>query len=118
MFPETSTHGGLFEGPTTGYPWASDPSALIGQSALAIAQVNQLRGEIDAKASLAQLADAIATREPTITELPQSKVTQLVSDLAARATTQQLADAIATREPTITELSQSKVAQVVSDLAA
>ena len=40
MFPETSTHGGLFEGPTTGYLGAKDPSALIGEGALAIAQVS------------------------------------------------------------------------------
>ena len=108
----------MFEGPKTGYLGANDPSALIGEGALAIAQVSQLQGQLDAKASLAQLTDAIATREPTIIELPQSKVTSLVSDLAARATTQQLADAIATREPTITELPQSKVAGLVSDLAA
>ena len=40
MFADTSTHGGLIEGPTTGYLRANDPSPLIGVGALAIAQVN------------------------------------------------------------------------------
>ena len=73
------------------------------------------------KASTQQLADAIATREPTIAEnsLSQSKVQNLASTLLGKASTQQLADAIATREPTIGEgsLSQSKVQNLTSALA-
>ena len=54
MFAETSTHGGLIEGPTTGSLGANDPSGLIGEGALVIAQVNQLQSQIDAKAGQTQ----------------------------------------------------------------
>ena len=40
MFADTSTHGGLIEGPATGYLGANDPSPVIGVGALATAQVN------------------------------------------------------------------------------
>ena len=68
MFADTSTHGGLVEGPTTGYLGANDPSGLIGVGALAIAQVNQLQSQIDAKADAATTTAALATKEPTIAE--------------------------------------------------
>ena len=76
MFANTSTHGGPIEGPTTGYLGANDPSPLIGVGALAIAQVNQLQSQIDAKADAAQTTAALAGKEPTIAEgsLSQSKV--------------------------------------------
>ena len=100
MFANTSTHGGLVEGPTTGYLGANDPSRLIGVGALAIAQVNQLQGQIDAKADAAQTTAALAGKEATIGEgsLSQSKVSGLSAALLGKASTQQLTDAIATQE--------------------
>ena len=97
MFAETSTRGGLIEGPTTGYLGANDPSALIGVGALAIAQVSQLQSQIDSKADAAQTTAALATKEPTIAEgsLSQSKVQNLASTLSGKASTQQLTEAIA-----------------------
>ena len=76
---------------------------LIGEGALSIAQVNQLQGQIDSKASLAQLTTALAGKEPAITEgaLAQSKVTNLVADLAGKASTQQLVDAVDTLNATV-----------------
>ena len=53
------SQGGLHIGPTTGNI-QQDPSVLIGQGALSIAQVNQLQGQIDSKASLAQLNTGLA----------------------------------------------------------
>ena len=92
MFPG-STAGGLTQGPTTGNISANDPSALIGEGALSIAQVNQLRDEINAKADVAQLTSGLAGKEDTIAEggLAQSKVAGLVTDLAAKASAAELA---------------------------
>ena len=79
------SQGGLHIGPTTGNI-QQDPSVFIAEGALSIAQVNQLQGQIDSKASLAQLTTGLAEKQPTITEgaLAQSKVTNLVADLAGR----------------------------------
>ncbi len=62
MFADTSTHGGLVEGPTTGYLGANDPSGLIGEGALVIAQVAQLQTQINSKADLSQTTAALATK--------------------------------------------------------
>ncbi len=62
MFADTSTHGGLVEGPTTGYLGANDPSGLIGEGALVIAQVAQLQSQINSKADAAQTTAALATK--------------------------------------------------------
>ena len=91
------SQGGLHIGPTTGNI-QQDPSVLIGEGALSIAQVNQLQGRIDSKASLAQLNTGLAGKEPTIAEgfLAPSRVANLVRDLASKASTQQLVDAVDT----------------------
>ena len=59
------SQGGLHIGPTTGNV-QSDPAALIGESALSIAHVNQLRNEIDAKASTNSLSSGLATKQDVL----------------------------------------------------
>ena len=56
--------------------------------------MSELRGEIDAKASLDQLTSGLAGKEDTIAEggLAQSNVAGLVADLAAKATADTLAE--------------------------
>ena len=105
MFAETSTHGGLIEGPTTGYLGANDPSGLIGEGALVIAQVNQLQSQIDSKADAAQTTAALATKEPNIAEgsLAQSKVTNLVASLGAKALQADLVSGLAGKQALIAD---------------
>ena len=64
-----------------------------------------LEEELDKKASTQELVQAIATREPTITEgsLAQSKIQNLTSDFAAKASSQQLADGLAAKQNTIVD---------------
>ena len=82
--------------------------------------MSTLPSDLAAKASTQELHDAIATREPTITALAQSRVANLVSDLAAKASSAALTAGLATKENTISDgsLPQSRVANLVSDLAA
>ena len=47
--------------------------------------------DLAARATTQQLTEAIATREPSIGSLPQSKVANLVSDLAGKASAGELA---------------------------
>ena len=77
---------------------ANDPSGLIGEGALAIAQVNQLQSRINSKADAAETTAALAGKEPTIAEngLSQSRAQNLTSALLGKVSTQQLTDAIAT----------------------
>ena len=102
--------GGLVAGPTTGAINAN-PTAYIPDNGLAIAEVNELRGEL-------------AQQHPLITtaaSLPQHLVTSLASDLAARATTEQVAAGLAGKHPLITAtatLPQALVTGLTSDLAA
>ena len=102
MFAETSTHGGLIEGPTTGgYLGANDPSALIGEGALAIAQVNQLQGQIDSKATAAATTTALATKADaaaTTTALAtKADSAQTTTALATKADSAQTTAALATK---------------------
>ena len=78
----------MFEGPTTGYLGANDPSALIGEGAVAIAQVSQLQGQIDAKASLTQTTAALATK---------ADAAQTAAALATKADAAQTTAALATK---------------------
>ena len=82
--------GGLQAGPTAG-AISTNPAAYIPDDGLAIAQIDQLRGELLNKHPLLTAA----------TPLGQNLVSNLSSDLAARATTDQLLSAIATRQPVI-----------------
>ena len=83
MFPGPSA-GGLQAGPTAG-AISTNPAAYIPDDGLAIAQVNELRGELAQKHLLLTAAAS----------LPQNLVTGLPSDLASRATTEQVTAGLA-----------------------
>ena len=101
--------GGLQAGPTAG-AISTNPAAYIPDDGLAIAQIDQLRGELSNKHPLLTAA----------TPLGQNLVNNLSSDLAARATTVQLSAGLNAKQDTIVDggLAQSKVASLVTDLAA
>ena len=109
MVPGPSA-GGLVAGPTTG-AISTNPAAYIPDNGLAVAQVNELRGELAQKNPL---LTAAAT-------LPQALVTDLTSYLAARETNQQLAAGLAQKHLLITAtatLPQALVTDLTSALAA
>ena len=101
--------GGLQAGPTAG-AITTNPAAYIPTDGLAIAQIDQLRGE------LAQKHPLLSAAAP----LGQNLVASLSSDLAARATTTALADGLSTKQNVIADgsLAQVKVTSLVADLAA
>jgi len=101
--------GGLVAGPTAG-AISTNPAAYIPDDGLAIAQINELRGELSNKHPLLTAA----------TPLGQNLVNGLSSDLAARATTVQLSAGLNAKQDTIQDggLAQGKVSGLVSDLAA
>ena len=78
MFPGPAA-GGLQAGPTAG-AISTNPAAYIPSDGLAIAQVNELRGQLLQKHPLITAAASLS----------QSLVTGLPSDLAAKATTEQV----------------------------
>ena len=90
MFPDPSA-GGLQAGPTAG-AISTNLAAYIPDDGLAIAQVNELRGELSQKHPLITSAAS----------LPQSLVTSLPSDLAARPTTEQVTAGLAQKHPLLT----------------
>ena len=60
------TSGGLVAGPTTGAIHTTNPAEYIPESGLLIAQVAELRSQLDQRAKTSDLNTAIATREPLI----------------------------------------------------
>ena len=103
--------GGLQAGPTAG-AITTNPAAYIPSDGLAIAQIDQLRGELSQKHPLLTAA----------TPLGQNLVSMLSSDLAARATTSALTaglntltQGLNTKQDVIQEngLQQTKVAGLV-----
>ena len=74
---------------------------LFGVGDLPQDHVSSLVNELEAKALSTDLANGLATKEPTITEggLAQSKVANLVTDLAGKASSTDLANGLATKEP-------------------
>ena len=101
--------GGLQAGPTAG-AITTNPAAYIPTDGLAIAQIDQLRGE------LAQKHPLLSAAAP----LGQNLVNSLSSDLAARATNTALANGLQSKQDVIGEnsLPQSRVVNLVTDLAA
>ena len=98
--------GGLQAGPTAG-AITTNPAAYIPTDGLAIAQIDQLRGE------LAQKHPLLSAAAP----LGQNLVASLSSDLAARATTTAVAAGLAQKQDVIAEnsLPQSRVVGLVAD---
>ena len=101
--------GGLVAGPTAG-AISTNPAAYIPSDGLAIAQIDQLRGEL-------------LNRQPLLTAatpLGQHLVQNLSGDLAARATTVAMSAALGSKQDVIQDsgLSQAKIANLASDLAA
>ena len=138
--------GGLQAGPTAG-AITTNPAAYIPTDGLAIAQIDQLRGELAqkhpllsaaaplgqnlvaslssdlaARATTTAVAAGLAQKQDVIAEnsLPQSRVVGLVADLAAKATSTALASGLGQKQDVIAEnsLPQSRVFGLVADLAA
>ena len=86
-----STAGGLIQGPTAGNISTNDPSALIGEGALSIAQVNQLRAELNQKHPLFGLGDLQVAHTGGLQGLLDSKA----GTAAARAALAEKSDATA-----------------------
>ena len=101
--------GGLQQGPTAG-AITTNPAAYIPQDGLAIAQIDQLRGELQTKHPLLTAAALLG----------QNLVSNLSGDLAARATTTALSAGLSSKQDVIQAggLQQAKVANLVPDLAA
>ena len=69
-------------GPTSGN--ISDPASQIGENALVISQIDQLRDQIDVKANSFDVANALLLKEDTLQDggVAQVKVANLTSNLA------------------------------------
>ena len=118
MFPSL-TVGGLVQGPTTGN--ISDPASQIADNGLVIAQIDQLKDQLEIKANSLDVANALLLKEDTLQDggVAQSKVANLSSDLASKASNTELSSQIVTRHPLIGlgELPEDRVANLTTNLA-
>ena len=100
--PTSGISTGLHAGPTSG-AIHTNPAKHIPESGLLIAQVAELRSQLDQRAKTSDLNTAIATREALIQDggLSMARTSGLQAALDERAKTSDLNTAIATRQALI-----------------